>query len=70
MRVNARFSYSHDAPLDMRMDRSRGITASEIVNTYEPGKLVQILPYLRRRKVCNVRIVENIVKARAKAPRA
>ena len=28
------FSYSQDAPLDMRMDRSTGITAYEIVNTY------------------------------------
>ena len=37
------FSYSQDAPLDMRMDRSKGITAYEIVNTYEPGQLVKIL---------------------------
>ena len=37
------FSYSQDAPLDMRMDRSTGITASEIVNTYAPGELVLIL---------------------------
>ena len=61
------FSYSQDAPLDMRMDRSRGITASEIVNTYEPGKLVQILRTYGEEKFAT-RIVENIVKARAKAP--
>ena len=61
------FSYSHDAPLDMRMDRSRGITASEIVNTYEPGKLVQILRTYGEEKFAT-RIVENIVKARTKAP--
>ena len=61
------FSYSQDAPLDMRMDRSRGITASEIVNTYEPGKLVQILRMYGEEKFAT-RIVENIVKARAKAP--
>jgi 16S rRNA (cytosine1402-N4)-methyltransferase len=61
------FSYSHDAPLDMRMDRTRGITAAEIVNTYEPGKLVQILRMYGEEKFAT-RIVENIVKARAKAP--
>ena len=61
------FSYSQDAPLDMRMDRSRGITASEILNTYEPGKLVQILRTYGEEKFAT-RIVENIVKARAVAP--
>ena len=61
------FSYSHDAPLDMRMDQSRGITAAEIVNTYEPGKLVRILRTYGEEKFAT-RIVENIVKARAIAP--
>ena len=61
------FSYSQDAPLDMRMDRSTGITAYEIVNTYEPGKLVRILRTYGEEKFAT-RIVENIVKARAKAP--
>ena len=28
------FSYASDAPLDMRMDQTRGITAAEVVNTY------------------------------------
>lgn len=61
------FSYSQDAPLDMRMDRSKGITAYEIVNSYEPGKLVQILRTYGEEKFAT-RIVENIVKARAIAP--
>lgn len=61
------FSYSHDAPLDMRMDQSRGITAGEIVNTYEPGELVRILRVYGEEKFAT-RIVENIVKERAKAP--
>ena len=61
------FSYSQDAPLDMRMDRSTGITASEIVNTYEPGELVRILRTYGEEKFAT-RIVENIVKERAKAP--
>jgi apolipoprotein N-acyltransferase len=49
------------------MDRSRGITASEIVNTYAPGALVKILRTFGEEKFAT-RIVENIVKARAKAP--
>ena len=61
------FSYSHDAPLDMRMDQSRGITAAEIVNTYQPGELVRILRVYGEEKFAT-RIVENIVKERAIAP--
>ena len=61
------FSYSHDAPLDMRMDQSRGITAGEILNTYEPGELVRILRVYGEEKFAT-RIVENVVKARAIAP--
>jgi len=61
------FSYSQDAPLDMRMDRSTGITASEIINTYAPGELVRILRTYGEEKSAT-RIVENIVKERAKAP--
>ena len=61
------FSYSHDAPLDMRMDQSRGITASEIINTYQPGELVRILRVYGEEKFAT-RIVENIMKERAIAP--
>ena len=31
------FAYSYDAPLDMRMDTSRGMTAADVVNTYSRG---------------------------------
>jgi 16S rRNA (cytosine1402-N4)-methyltransferase len=61
------FSYSQDAPLDMRMDGTQGITAFEIVNHYEPGALVKILRTFGEEKFAT-RIVENIVKARALAP--
>ena len=61
------FSYSHEAPLDMRMDQSRGITAGEIVNTYAPGEIVRILRVYGEEKFAT-RIVENIVKQRAIAP--
>jgi 16S rRNA (cytosine1402-N4)-methyltransferase len=61
------FSYSQDAPLDMRMDRTQSLTASEIVNTYEPGQLVKILRTYGEEKFAT-RVVERIVKARAIAP--
>ena len=61
------FSYSHDAPLDMRMDSTQVITAYEIINHYEPGALVKILRTFGEEKFAT-RIVENIVKARAVAP--
>jgi 16S rRNA (cytosine1402-N4)-methyltransferase len=37
------FSYRHDAPLDMRMDPTGGITAAEVVNTYPRAELARIL---------------------------
>ncbi|WP_406830331.1 16S rRNA (cytosine(1402)-N(4))-methyltransferase RsmH [Pedococcus sp. KACC 23699] len=37
------FSYSQDAPLDMRMDQSTGITAAEVLNTYSATDLEGIL---------------------------
>jgi len=33
------FSYLHDAPLDMRMDPSQSVTASEIVNSWSEAEL-------------------------------
>jgi 16S rRNA (cytosine1402-N4)-methyltransferase len=37
------FSYSTDAPLDMRMDPSGPRTAAEVVNTYPPKELARVL---------------------------
>jgi 16S rRNA (cytosine1402-N4)-methyltransferase len=37
------FSYAHDAPLDMRMDPTTGITAADVVNTYDLNDLTRIL---------------------------
>jgi 16S rRNA (cytosine1402-N4)-methyltransferase len=65
--VERGFSYSHDAPLDMRMDRTQSLTAGEIINTYEPGQLVRILRTYGEEKFAT-RIVESIVKQRAIAP--
>ena len=37
------FSYSYEAPLDMRMDPSQELTAAEIVNTWEERRLARLL---------------------------
>jgi 16S rRNA (cytosine1402-N4)-methyltransferase len=37
------FAYSQDAPLDMRMDQSTGLTAAEVLNTYDAASLTRVL---------------------------
>ena len=37
------FSYAHDAPLDMRMDPTTGLSAADVVNTYSVHDLARIL---------------------------
>ncbi|MFD1832003.1 16S rRNA (cytosine(1402)-N(4))-methyltransferase RsmH [Streptomyces desertarenae] len=61
------FAYARDAPLDMRMDQSRGIGAAEVLNTYPPGELVRILRVYGEEKHAK-RIVEAIVREREKEP--
>ena len=36
------FSYSHDAPLDMRMDPTMGVTAGDILNTWSEAALTEV----------------------------
>ncbi|MFM6980017.1 MAG: 16S rRNA (cytosine(1402)-N(4))-methyltransferase RsmH [Micrococcales bacterium] len=36
------FAYSYDAPLDMRMDSTQGITAAEVLNSYDEKELARI----------------------------
>ena len=36
------FSYMHDAPLDMRMDRRQALTAREVINRYDEDRLIKI----------------------------
>ncbi|MDQ0059395.1 16S rRNA (cytosine(1402)-N(4))-methyltransferase RsmH [Paenibacillus harenae] len=61
------FSYNHDAPLDMRMDREEHLTAHEIVNTWEERDLSRILDRYGEEKFAR-NIARSIVKAREKAP--
>ena len=42
------FAYSQDAPLDMRMDQSRGLTAADVLNTYEAADLERDPARVRR----------------------
>lgn len=41
--VERGFAYRVDAPLDMRMDPTGGITAAEVLNTYSHGELARVL---------------------------
>lgn len=61
------FSYMADAPLDMRMDRSGGLTAWEIVNTWEEGRLNRILWDYGEERYAR-RITAAILKRRAEGP--
>jgi 16S rRNA (cytosine1402-N4)-methyltransferase len=61
------FAYAQDAPLDMRMDQSQGITAAEVVNSYEPGRLARVLAEYGDERFAR-RIVSAIVRERAKEP--
>lgn len=64
--IDRGFSYAHDAPLDMRMDKSQSLTAAEIVNSYEPARLVTVLRTYGEEKFASS-IVSHIVRARSKA---
>lgn len=61
------FSYNHDAPLDMRMDREGDLTAHEIINTWDERDISRILDRYGEEKFARS-IARNIVKAREKAP--
>jgi len=57
------FAYSQDAPLDMRMDQSQGLSAFEILMTYDRNALVRILRAYGDEKFAP-RIVDRIIEAR------
>ena len=63
--VDRGFSYSQEAPLDMRMDQSSPTSAAIILNTYSHGQLAKLLQYYGEEKFAS-KIAENIIKARDK----
>ena len=61
------FAYSRDAPLDMRMDRSKGVTAAEVVNTYSTADLARVLRVYGEERFAG-RIASSVVRERKAAP--
>lgn len=61
------FSYMHDAPLDMRMNRDNPLTAYEVVNEYSQEELVRIF-YEYGEENWSKRIAEFIVEKRTSSP--
>lgn len=61
------FAYSHDAPLDMRMDQTAGTTAADIVASYGEGDLRRIFERYGEEKLAG-RYARAIIAARAQAP--
>jgi 16S rRNA (cytosine1402-N4)-methyltransferase len=61
------FAYSKDAPLDMRMDPTRGQTAGDVVNGYSGKELARVLREYGEERFAS-RIADAIVRQRAKAP--
>ena len=70
MQVDARergFSYSYDAPLDMRMDPSQELDARAIVNGWDERQLAQVFRRLGEDPNAR-RIAREIVRRRRRAP--
>jgi 16S rRNA (cytosine1402-N4)-methyltransferase len=61
------FSYRADAPLDMRMDPTTGITAAEVLATYPRAELARILREYGEERFAG-RIARFIDEARRRAP--
>jgi 16S rRNA (cytosine1402-N4)-methyltransferase len=61
------FSYSRDAPLDMRMDQSAELTAERIVNTYPAADLARVLSEYGEERFAR-RIAAAIERERAREP--
>jgi 16S rRNA (cytosine1402-N4)-methyltransferase len=70
MQVDTRergFSYSFDAPLDMRMDPDQELTAADVVNTWEERRLARILREYGEERYAG-RIARAIVRRARKQP--
>jgi 16S rRNA (cytosine1402-N4)-methyltransferase len=61
------FAYAQDAPLDMRMDRTKGHTAADIVNDYPAADLARVLREYGEERFAR-RIADFIVRERQAAP--
>lgn len=61
------FAYSHEAPLDMRMDQSTGISAVEVINNFSHEELTRIIREFGEEKFAS-RIAARILDARKISP--
>ncbi|WP_460794878.1 16S rRNA (cytosine(1402)-N(4))-methyltransferase RsmH [Microbacterium sp. GXF0217] len=61
------FAYSKDAPLDMRMDQTKGTTAADVLATYSEGNLRRIFERYGEEKLAG-RYARFIVQARQQTP--
>lgn len=61
------FSYSADACLDMRMDQTSGITAAEVLNSYDERELARVLREYGEERFAG-RIARSIVRERSVEP--
>jgi 16S rRNA (cytosine1402-N4)-methyltransferase len=66
-RVERGFSYSHDAPLDMRMDAQSPLTAELVLATYSEGELRRIFFEYGEERLAP-RYAKRIVEHRAQSP--
>ncbi len=61
------FSYRFDAPLDMRMDRTQGRTAADVVNGYDEEELFRVIKEYGEDRFAR-KIARNICRARQEKP--
>lgn len=61
------FAYSYDAPLDMRMDTERGLTAADILNGYSESALIRIFRDYGEERYAK-QIAQEIIAERAAEP--
>ncbi|HEX6293076.1 MAG TPA: 16S rRNA (cytosine(1402)-N(4))-methyltransferase RsmH [Herpetosiphonaceae bacterium] len=61
------FSFAQDAPLDMRMDPTQGVTAADLVNTLPEAELADVI-YRYGEERASRRIAKRIVERRRSGP--
>ncbi len=61
------FAYARDAPLDMRMDRTKDRTAADIVNGYSAAELARVLRDYGEERFAR-RIADAVVRERSRTP--
>ncbi|MDH5277567.1 MAG: 16S rRNA (cytosine(1402)-N(4))-methyltransferase RsmH [Actinomycetota bacterium] len=61
------FAYAHDVPLDMRMDRSAGPSAADVLNTYPAAELARVLRSYGEERFAR-RIADAVVRERQSTP--